>query len=84
MQRGSKSHHCSICGAVKDLHRFQRQRILIKQKVTKRATTSKNGTFTAVCSVCGAEQTEVIYAAKTIKLSKTSMTYNGREAETIC
>ena len=78
-KEGSKSHHCSVCGAVTDItaipktaHTYQ------NKKVTKRATTSKNGTFTAVCSVCGAEQTETIYAAKTIKLSKTSMTYNGK------
>ena len=78
-KEGSKSHHCSVCGAVTDItaipktaHTYQ------NKKVTKRATTNKNGTFTAVCSVCGAEQTETIYAAKTIKLSKTSMTYNGK------
>ena len=78
-KEGSKSHHCSVCGAVTDItaipktaHTYQ------NKKVTKRATTSKNGTFTAICSVCGAEQTETIYAAKTIKLSKTAMTYNGK------
>ena len=78
-KEGSKSHHCSVCAAVTDItaipktaHTYQ------NKKVTKRATTSKNGTFSAVCSVCGAEQTETIYAAKTIKLSKTSMTYNGK------
>ena len=76
---GEKTLICSICGAVgetieipKTAHTYQ------DKKVTKRATTSKNGTFTAVCSVCGAEQTETIYAAKTIKLSKTAMTYNGK------
>ena len=76
---GEKILICSICGAVgetieipKTAHTYQ------DKKVTKRATTSKNGTFTAVCSVCGAEQTETIYAAKTIKLSKTAMTYNGK------
>ncbi len=76
---GEKTLICSICGAVgetieipKTAHTYQ------DKKVTKRATTSKNGTFTAVCSVCGAEQMETIYAAKTIKLSKTAMTYNGK------
>ena len=78
-ESGEKTLICSICGAVeetieipKTAHTYQ------DKKVTKRATTSKNGTFTAVCSVCGAEQTETIYAAKTIKLSKTAMTYNGK------
>ena len=76
---GEKTLICSICGAVgetieipKTAHTYQ------DKKVTKRATTSKNGIFTAVCSVCGAEQTDTIYAAKTIKLSKTAMTYNGK------
>lgn len=76
---GEKTLICSICGAVgetveipKTAHTYQ------DKKVTKRATTSKNGIFTAVCSVCGAEQTETIYAVKTIKLSKTAMTYNGK------
>ena len=78
-KEGSKSHHCSVCGAVTDITAIPKTAHTYKnKKVTKRATTSKNGTFTAVCSVCGAEQTETIYAAKTIKLSKTSMTYNGK------
>ena len=78
-KEGSKSHHCSVCGAVTDITSIPKTAHTYKnKKVTKRATTSKNGTFTAVCSVCGAEQTETIYAAKTIKLSKTSMTYNGK------
>ena len=79
-KEGSKSHHCSVCGSVTDITAIPKTAHTYKnKKVTKRATTSKNGTFTAVCSVCGAEQTEVISAAKTIKLSKTSMTYNGKK-----
>ncbi len=77
---GRKTLTCSICGAVKDTTSIPKTAHTYKnKKVTKRATTSKNGTFTAVCSVCGAEQTEVISAAKTIKLSKISMTYNGKK-----
>ena len=77
---GRKTLTCSICGAVKDTTSIPKTAHTYKnKKVTKRATTSKNGTFTAVCSVCGAEQAEVIYAAKTIKLSKISMTYNGKK-----
>ena len=48
------------------------------KRVTKRATISKNGTFTSTCSVCGTKKTETINAAKTIKLSKTTVTYNGK------
>ena len=50
-----------------------------KSKVTK-ATTKKNGSIAQVCSKCGAKKGKatVIYAAKNIKLSKTSVTYNNK------
>lgn len=76
---GSKSKHCTACKAhtnvtaiSKIAHSYQ------NKKVTKRATTEKNGTLTSTCSVCGKKKTETIYAAKTVKLSKTSITYNGK------
>ena len=50
-----------------------------KRKVTP-ATTKKNGSITQICSKCGAEKGKptVIYAAKNIKLSKTSFSYNNK------
>ncbi len=50
-----------------------------KTKVTP-ATTKKNGSIAQVCSKCGAEKGKptVIYAAKDIKLSKTSFSYNNK------
>ena len=48
------------------------------QSVTTKATTSKNGTVEKECSICGDKITETIYYPKTIKLSYTSTTYNGK------
>lgn len=53
------------------LHTYQ-------QTITK-ATTKKNGTIVNKCSACGSiKSTTDIYAASSIKLSKTSFTYNGK------
>lgn len=41
-------------------------------------TASKNGSITKTCTKCGEQSRENIYAAKNIKLSKTSCTYNGK------
>ncbi|MCM1286418.1 MAG: leucine-rich repeat protein [Acetobacter sp.] len=50
-----------------------------KDKVVTKATTSKNGKLTLTCSVCGAVKTNTtIYSAKTITLSATSYTYDGK------
>lgn len=49
------------------------------ETVTTKATTSKNGTATTKCSVCGyVKSTTTISYPKTIKLSTTSYTYNGK------
>ena len=43
-----------------------------------KATTKKNGSITKTCTKCGEQTKKIIYAAKTVKLSKTSYTYNGK------
>lgn len=43
------------------------------------ATASENGSMIKYCSKCGEESSTPIYAVKTIKLSQTSYTYNGKE-----
>jgi len=50
------------------------------KKIITKATTSENGVIKNVCSVCGytASKTTTIYKASSIKLSKTSYTYNGK------
>lgn len=46
--------------------------------VTKKATTSKKGQATQTCKLCNKVTETTIYAAKTIKLSKDSYTYDGK------
>ena len=46
---------------------------------TTKATTSKNGKAVTACTVCKkVSKTTVIYKASSVKLSKTSYTYNGK------
>ncbi|MCD8078374.1 MAG: fibronectin type III domain-containing protein [Lachnospiraceae bacterium] len=42
------------------------------------ATTSANGTIKKICSGCGYTKTSTIYKIKTVKLSTTTYTYNGK------
>ena len=48
------------------------------QTTIVKATTKKNGSITKTCTKCGERTKEIIYAATTIKLSKTSYTYNKK------
>ncbi|MFR5876506.1 MAG: GH25 family lysozyme [Eubacterium sp.] len=51
----------------------------IYKTTTTKATTNKNGSVVTKCSVCGAVKTKsTIYYPKTITLSSTSYTYNGK------
>ncbi|MGN0443169.1 MAG: hypothetical protein ACI4F5_00960, partial [Acutalibacteraceae bacterium] len=72
--------HCSVCGE-----------ILVAQTTvpatgkhtykttTNKATTSKDGKVVTACKVCGkVSKTVTIYKASSVKLSKTSYTYNGK------
>ncbi len=45
---------------------------------TTKATLKKNGKTVSKCNGCGNEKTTVIYYPKTIKLSATTYTYNGK------
>jgi len=45
---------------------------------TTKASLTKNGKVETKCSVCGDTKTTTIYYPKTIKLSKTEYTYNGK------
>ena len=46
---------------------------------TKKATLEKNGSVTPTCKICGAtKKGTTIYYPKTVKLSETSYTYNGK------
>lgn len=45
---------------------------------TTKANLSKNGKIVSTCSICGYSRTTTIYYPKTIKLSTTTYTYNGK------
>lgn len=74
--------HCSVCGKILV---EQREIPMLKHsyKTTiKKATASKNGSVTKKCAVCGEINkagTYTIYRPKTVKLSKTSAVYTGKE-----
>ena len=64
---------CNICKATRSIkHSY-------KDVVTKKATLKKNGKIVEKCSVCGSVYKKTtVYYPKTIKLSTTSYTYNGK------
>ena len=71
--------HCSVCHKViksqetvaKKEHKFE--------TITTKATTTENGSVIRKCSVCGeTEHVTTIYSPKTVKLAKTSYTYDGK------
>lgn len=63
---------CNRCSAKRTItHSYK--------SVTTKATLSKNGKDENKCSVCGnVSKTTTVYYPKTIKLSKTAYTYNGK------
>ena len=71
--------YCSVCGIViKSQKSVQALGHKYKTTTTK-ATTSKNGKTVTACTVCKkVSKTAVIYKASSVKLSKTSYTYNGK------
>ena len=52
-------------------------------KITKAATTSAKGVFTDTCKKCGHTRTTSIAKVSTVKLSKTSFDYNGKNQKTV-
>jgi len=63
---------CNVCGAVRGITHAYRD------YVTK-ATLKKNGSIVRKCAVCGSVYKKTtVYYPKTIKLSATSYTYNGK------
>lgn len=75
---GSKKYTCTICGETKN------EPIPATGSHTYNTTTTKakpgaNGKTVTKCSVCGTvKSTTTIYAPKTLTLSATSYTYNGK------
>ncbi len=74
---GSKQRTCSACGNAETVsiaklgHNYK--------TTTTKATLTKNGKVVVKCTVCGSVKSNTkIYYPKTIKLSATSYTYNGK------
>lgn len=66
----------SICGSAKSVKIIKEHNYT--STVTKKATKSLNGTITNTCKDCKKVTKTTIYAAKTVKLSKDSYTYDGK------
>ena len=73
---GVKTYTCK-CGATKT-STIKKLTTHTYKTTTTKATTSKDGKIVKKCSVCKKTTTTVIRKAKTIKLSATSYTYNGK------
>ncbi|MGN0457878.1 MAG: leucine-rich repeat domain-containing protein, partial [Eubacterium sp.] len=71
--------HCSTCGSI-----IAEQKIInkaahnYKTNSIKKATISSDGYIVQGCTVCGAKSKSTIYYPKTISLSTTSYTYDGK------
>ena len=75
---GSKQRECKNCGEI-ETKSVAKLGHSYKSIITK-ATLTKNGEKTSECTVCGyvASKTTTIYYPKTIKLSTTEYTHNGK------
>ncbi|MCM1114614.1 MAG: hypothetical protein NC397_03870 [Clostridium sp.] len=74
---GVKTYTCTLCGQ-KKTETIAKKSHTYKTYTTK-ATTSKNGSVVTKCSVCGTKKSSTtIYYPKTITLSTTSYTYDGK------
>lgn len=75
---GLKEYTCSVCGfsytdtIAKTSHNYG------APATTKKATTSANGTLNYTCVDCGATKTSSIASIKTVTLSATKYTYDGK------
>ena len=70
---------CTACGKVTVAQKTVAKKAHSYKNVTTKATLSKNGKVENKCSVCGyVSKTTTVYYPKTIKLSTTSYTYNGK------
>lgn len=70
---------CSVCGTVTVAQKTVAKKAHTYKTTTTKATLKKNGKQVTKCSVCGdVKSTKTVYYPKTIKLSATSYTYNGK------
>lgn len=71
--------HCGACGTVITKQEIVNKKAHKKAEAVTKARVGENGQITEVCLVCGAVlKTTTIYAPKTLTLSPSSYTYNGK------
>ncbi len=77
-ETGVKTFTCTVCGETKTEEIAKTTSHTYKTTTTK-ATTTKNGSKVTKCSVCGKQKSKsIIYYPKTVTLSTTTYTYNGK------
>ncbi len=70
---------CTACGVTTVAQQTVAKKAHTYKNVTTKATLTKNGKIENKCSDCGkVKSTTTVYYPKTIKLSKTEYTYNGK------
>ena len=70
---------CSVCGKVTVAQKTIEKKSHTYKTTTTKATLKKNGKQVTKCTVCGdVKSSKTIYYPKSIKLSATSYTYNGK------
>lgn len=72
---------CSVCGTELSKGDVVAKLQHTEKSVLTKATIKKNGSYEYTCDVCGTQTkaTKVICSAKTIKLSSSEVTYNGKK-----
>ena len=70
---------CSVCGEVTKASQVIKATGHKYKTTTTKATQKKDGSVITKCTVCGAVKSKTVIAkASSVKLSKTSFTYNGK------
>ena len=76
---GSKSHHCTKCGAKKDITSIPKTAHKYSGKTIKKATSKANGKQQGKCLVCGKTTTREIISLARTKISVSNKTYTGKQ-----
>ncbi len=79
VKQGVSERKCTQNGCVYKENKALSNKTHTYETVTTKAALTKNGKVETKCSVCGyVSKTTTVYYPKTIKLSKTEYTYNGK------
>lgn len=77
---GTKTAKCERCGEKQTVNDAGSKKAHNYKSIVKKATVTKDGSIVNSCSICGTTAvSSVIYRPKTISLSNSSFTYNGKQ-----